>query len=37
VDLIKKAVIIAPKNPVYRKSLSRAYAALKQDKAKAKS
>ena len=37
VDLIKKAVIIAPKNSAYRKSLSRAYAALKQGKAKAKS
>ncbi len=37
VDLLEKAVEIAPKNTVYRKSLSRAYAALKKEKASAES
>ncbi len=37
VDLIKKAVRIAPKNAAYRQSLNRAYAALENDKKTAKS
>ena len=32
VDLIKKAVRIAPNNAAYRRSLNRAYAALEGDK-----
>jgi len=37
ISLLKKAVAIMPKNPVYRKSLRRAYAAQRADREKVKS
>lgn len=37
ISLLKKAVAIMPGNPVYRKSLLRAYAAQRADRGKVKS